>query len=105
MPMHQPHDSADDTVALFYHPAFLKHDAGYGHPESPERLKAILAALRRYGMVEGDLHTPGRVDMQLLEKVHDPRYIAAVEGIAARGGGYWDMDTHISPNSWDAALY
>lgn len=104
MPMHQPHDSADDSVALFYHPASLKHDAGYGHPESPDRLKAILAALRRYGIIEGDLHAPERVDMKLLEQVHDPRYIASVEAIAARGGGYWDLDTHISPDSWDAAL-
>jgi acetoin utilization deacetylase AcuC-like enzyme len=32
-------------TALFTHPACLLHDNGPGHPESPERLRAILAEL------------------------------------------------------------
>ncbi len=41
--------------------------------------------------------------MALLAEVHDPRYVAAVEKVAQRGGGYWDMDTYISPGSYRAA--
>src|SRR5437764_15020575 len=91
-------------VALFYHPDCLQHDSGYGHPESPERLRGILAALRERGVGEDDLILPEPVDLALLAQVHDERYIAAVEQVARRGGGYWDADTLISPGSSAAAL-
>ena len=32
-------------VGLVSHPAFLEHDMGSHHPESPERLRAILGQL------------------------------------------------------------
>ena len=32
-------------TALYYHPIFLEHDNGFGHPERPERLTATLEAL------------------------------------------------------------
>jgi acetoin utilization deacetylase AcuC-like enzyme len=35
-----------DAVRLYTHPACLLHDTGPGHPERPERLAAVLAALR-----------------------------------------------------------
>ena len=90
-------------MALFYHPAYLEHDASY-HPESAERLRGILAALRERGVGEDDLILPGPVDLDLLAQVHDERYIAAVEQVARRGGAYWDADTLISPGSYEAAL-
>ena len=36
-------------VGIVTHPAFLEHDMGPGHPESPERLRAILAMLESSG--------------------------------------------------------
>ena len=33
------------TTALITHPACLEHDTGPFHPESPDRLRAVLAAL------------------------------------------------------------
>jgi len=90
-------------VALFYHPAFLEHDTGM-HPESAARLRAIVAALRTVGVEESALIRPEPVNMALLSEVHDSRYIAAVEQVAERGGGYWDLDTHISPGSYQAAI-
>ena len=33
------------SVALFTHPDMLAHRPGVGHPESPERLQAVLDAL------------------------------------------------------------
>jgi acetoin utilization deacetylase AcuC-like enzyme len=44
------------------------------------------------------------VDRALLEDVHDPRYIDTVAEVARRGGGYWDLDTYISPGSYEAAI-
>jgi acetoin utilization deacetylase AcuC-like enzyme len=102
------HASSQDPglngVQLVYHPACLQHDSGFGHPESPERLRGILAALRQRGINEDDLQRPDPVDLGLLAEVHDERYIAAVEEVARRGGAYWDADTLISPGSYEAAL-
>ena len=33
------------TVALYTHPACLEHDMGQGHPERPDRLRAVQAAI------------------------------------------------------------
>lgn len=94
--------SGDEGLALFYHPAFLEHDTGY-HPESPQRLRAILAELERHGVPESALLKPEPVDLELLGEVHNPRYVAVLERASAQGGGYWDMDTYISPGSYRAA--
>ncbi len=90
-------------MALYYHPAYLEHDTG-SHPESARRLRGILAALERQGIPESSLLRPQAVDRALLEDVHDPRYIDAVAEVARRGGGAWDLDTYISPGSYDAAI-
>lgn len=96
---------ADPThgVALFYHPAFLKHDTG-DHPESAARLMGILAELERRGITPDRLRRPEPVSLQLLGQVHDPLYVKAVEETARAGGGYWDLDTYISEGSYDAAV-
>src|SRR5438552_2527615 len=103
--MHSAPNEPTSDVALFYHPAFLEHDSGYGHPESPARLRAILAALRERGIGEDDLIAPRVVNLDLLAQVHDARYMAAVERVAQHGGGHWDLDTFISHRSYEAALY
>ena len=92
-----------DSLALYYHPDTLLHDTDY-HPESPARLRAILAALEAYGMPESSLLTPGPVDLDLLGQVHDPRYIRVIEQVANSGGGLLDLDTVISEGSYRAAL-
>src|SRR4051794_8119108 len=94
----------DNRAVLFYHPLFLEHDSGYGHPESADRLRGILAALRARGISEDDLVRPRPADIGLVSELHDPRYLAVLEKAANSGGGYWDADTHISTASYEAAL-
>jgi acetoin utilization deacetylase AcuC-like enzyme len=101
--MSMEYADARPDVALFYHPAYLEHDTG-PHPESARRLRGILAALEKHGIPESSLLRPEPVDRALLEEVHDPRYIDTVAEIARSGGGYWDLDTYISPGSYDAAV-
>ena len=36
-------------TGLVYHPAYLEHDMGAGHPESPNRLRAIMQQLEQSG--------------------------------------------------------
>jgi acetoin utilization deacetylase AcuC-like enzyme len=42
--------------------------------------------------------------MPFMEKIHTPDYINRVRHIAERGGGMLDMDTPVSPQSYDIAL-
>ena len=46
-----PSGAAGDTMAtlLISHPSFLEHDTGPYHPERPDRLRAVLAALGKPG--------------------------------------------------------
>jgi acetoin utilization deacetylase AcuC-like enzyme len=93
---------AGTTTATFYHPLFLEHLTGRGHPERPERLTRILTELERVPL-------PGRVQSPVREAtreelawVHPPAYLealAALEGKSAQ----LDADTPVSPQSWRAA--
>ncbi|RMD67798.1 MAG: histone deacetylase family protein, partial [Gammaproteobacteria bacterium] len=40
------------TTALISHPDCLRHNMGPGHPERPERLRAIEEALKEAGIWE-----------------------------------------------------
>ncbi|MEO8288815.1 MAG: histone deacetylase [Chloroflexota bacterium] len=74
------------------------------HPESPDRLIGIVNALERAGIAESSLIRPEAVDLSLLSEVHDRRYVAVIEEVARNGGGHWDLDTYISPGSYEAAI-
>jgi acetoin utilization deacetylase AcuC-like enzyme len=91
------------ATAVYYHPLFLEHDAGDYHPESPDRLVAARRALLESGL---DLAwiTPEPATVEQVARVHSAAYIDTVRLIAERGGGSLDLDTTISPRSYDAAL-
>jgi acetoin utilization deacetylase AcuC-like enzyme len=89
------------AVPVFFHPICLEHEPGPGHPESPERLRVLLARLRPSPLAtltESPLAPPAE-----LAAVHDPGYLAMLEAAAERGGGVLDADTVMSAASWDAA--
>lgn len=93
------------TLAFISNPDCGRHDTGWGHPEHVGRLRAIPSALRN----EPELlmrvqHVESRHATEAeLAIAHDPRYIASVRDLAARGGGRFDADTVASEGSWDAA--
>ncbi len=96
-------------LPVIYSDEFLDHETGHFHPENPERLRAIVSALKEAvfaAEIEWRSPTPpqGREIMPLLEKAHTQRYIYKVQEIALTGGGYLDGDTPISPRSYDVAL-
>src|SRR5438445_1835524 len=98
-------DDALVSVPVVFHPATRLHNPGPGHPERPERIEAVLAALRApdlTGTVEWVEGRPAARDQ--LERVHSPVYLDALERVAHGGGGALDADTVMSRDSWDAAL-
>jgi acetoin utilization deacetylase AcuC-like enzyme len=89
---------------LFTHPSSLLHDTG-AHPERAARLVAIEEELERRGDLVLDRRESPAAETQLLDAVHDPRYVSAIEAFCAAGGGSLDPDTVAVPASWDAALH
>ena len=98
-------DTARRRVGFLYHPSFLAHDPGPGHPEGPERLLAICDHLKRTGFWETLAHLePPLATQETLALVHPARYILEIELACRRGPVRLDLDTAVSPGSWEAAV-
>ena len=92
-------------LRLYTHPACLQHDPGPGHPESPARLHAVLAALDRDRFAALDRIEAPRASIEALERVHDATYVARILASApGEGQARLDEDTLMSPASAEAAL-
>ena len=94
-------------TAYITHPACLKHDMGFGHPETPARIHAIEDRLIAAGLMPYlDCHEAAAATRADLQLVHDDIYI---DDILARspeqGLVYLDDDTVMNPHSLNAALY
>ena len=82
------------------------HEAHYqdGHPERPERIEALRKAIKRAGWWDDyPKLAPLALSRDLLEEIHTPAYLEALEAACARGASL-DMDTYTTPASWDLAL-
>ena len=79
----------------------LAHDAGPGHPERPERLRAVLNHLERASSLQrlgSRLATEDEIAV-----VHDPRLIELLAATAHRPRTVIDADTSTCAASWEAA--
>jgi acetoin utilization deacetylase AcuC-like enzyme len=92
-----------DAVRLYTHPACLLHDTGPGHPERPERLAAVLAALRASFPDLDPVDAPRASRMQL-QRVHADSLLTAILDAEPAGRIALDPDTMLSPASAEAAL-
>jgi len=83
---------------------FLLHET-YGHPERPERLRAIQERLRQAKLLEGRaVLEPEPASVETLALIHDRAYIAEIEAFARAGGGWLDPDTYVCRESYEVAL-
>jgi acetoin utilization deacetylase AcuC-like enzyme len=89
-------------IAIYYHPVFLEHDTGE-HPENMKRLVVATQLLKESGL-ELEWVAPELAPVSALARVHDADYIEAIRQVAEKGGGWMDMDTVVSPGSYEAAL-
>lgn len=95
-------------LPVIYADEFLLHETGWMHPEKPERLTAIVKALKATpwaDRLEWQHPTPveKRSIKSQLEKVHTPSYIESVRRVANQGGGFLDPDTPVSHRSYEVA--
>ncbi len=93
------------NTALFTHPACISHDTGLGHPESPERLKAVLSALETEQFYLLDRREAPLAEIEQITRVHHRTYVDHVlASIPKDGYAGLDPDTIVSPGSGEAAL-
>jgi acetoin utilization deacetylase AcuC-like enzyme len=92
-------------IAFVTHPQYLAHDAGLGHPERPERLRAVHDGIARAGLDDELVAVAPRPATKAdVELVHVPGYVDALERFCRSGGGRLDPDTAATAASWDVAL-
>ena len=93
------------TTLLVTHEACLQHDPGSHHPESPARLRAVLAALASGEFAALDRREAPRADLDAIGRVH-PRDFAErlLAAVPKQGHAAIDADTVLSPGSGEAAL-
>jgi acetoin utilization deacetylase AcuC-like enzyme len=92
-------------TGLVYHLAYLEHDMGAGHPESPRRLLAIMQQLGQSGTAARLTHIgPRKAEDEWITRVHTPGYVASLAQQApTKGRVSLDPDTSMSPGSLNAA--
>jgi acetoin utilization deacetylase AcuC-like enzyme len=93
------------TTLFITHPACLLHDTGYGHPERADRLRAIDDALAAPAFKALRREQAPRAELATIERLHPKAYVEMIRAsIPARDHKMLDMDTVVSPGSWEAAL-
>ena len=93
------------STLLLSHPACLNHLTPPGHPERPDRLRAVaevlgedrFKALTRAEAPDGDLDS--------VALCHGEHYITELRHVAPTSGlVYIDGDTSMSPGTWEAVM-
>ena len=95
------------TTALIHHPIYAKHDTGFGHPETRDRYRVVIDAIK----ADVDLGkrlvelTAEKASQGVVQAAHTKEHFKRVEGAFENGLDRLDADTVISMASFDASLY
>ncbi len=93
------------STLLISHPAFLEHLTPLGHPERPDRLRAIERALEAEKFQALARSQAPLASLETVALCHPMEYIVAVREAAPREGLiHLDADTAMSPGTFEAAL-
>ncbi|WP_375412557.1 histone deacetylase family protein [uncultured Bradyrhizobium sp.] len=93
------------TTLLLTHRASLDHLTPPGHPERPDRIRAVdqVLADSRFEKLVREQAPEGTLDLVTL--CHDEHYVEELRRIAPdRGLIYLDGDTSMSPGTWEAVM-
>ena len=91
-----------EKVLLLSDELMVRHDPGPGHPERPDRLRAIVAEVDRnpnQGLVRAK---PRAATREQVERVHAANYVDRIDALRGRSAQL-DPDTAVSQQSVDAA--
>jgi len=93
------------TTLLLSHRSSLDHQTPPGHPERPDRIRAIEQVLgeSRFDKLVREQAPEGTLDSVTL--CHNEHYISELRHIAPQSGLiYLDADTSMSPGTWEAVM-
>jgi len=74
------------------HPSSIDHDTGFGHPERPDRIRAIERELERRDWLGFERREAPEATQEQLLAVHPQEHVEAVRELSARAGAF-DLDT------------
>jgi acetoin utilization deacetylase AcuC-like enzyme len=87
------------------HPASLDHQTPLGHPERPDRIRAIERALEKERFTALIRDLAPMAEMESLTLAHPEEHVARLRDISPREGLVRiDEDTVMSPGTYEAAL-
>jgi acetoin utilization deacetylase AcuC-like enzyme len=93
------------STLLISHPAFLEHLTPLGHPERPDRLRAIERALEAEKFQTLARSQAPLASLETIALCHPMEYIIEVREASPREGLiHLDADTAMSPGTFEAAL-
>jgi acetoin utilization deacetylase AcuC-like enzyme len=94
------------NLGLIYHPDYLKHDTGSGHPERPQRLESLIQHLLTTPLWSSMSHLrPSPASLDAIHLIHPERHTAMVKVRCQVGEIMLDEgDTRVCKDSYDIAL-
>jgi acetoin utilization deacetylase AcuC-like enzyme len=93
------------TTRLYTHPIYLEHVTPPGHPERPDRLRAVERALADEAFADLDRKQATAGDEADVLYAHPEEYLERIRrAIPEEGIGRIDADTCVSPKSFEAAM-
>jgi acetoin utilization deacetylase AcuC-like enzyme len=95
--------AASRVTAVVEDSHFLDHRGPAGHPERPERLTAVHAALapRRDRL---DALAPRPATREEILRIHSPDHVDRISRACETAPAHLDPDTYVSPESFDVGL-
>lgn len=89
---------------IFTDPVFARHEMPRGHPERAERMAAVTRALAHPDIAKLEQRPSVEAGYDALAKVHPSVFLDRISSVVPEEGMVsLDPDTHMGPNSWDAA--
>jgi acetoin utilization deacetylase AcuC-like enzyme len=93
------------TTLYIHHPAVLEHQTPTGHPERPDRIRAIEKAVAQDRFAALNRMEAPFADIASVVLAHPEPYVRAIEEAAPRTGLVQiDADTLMSPGTYEAVM-
>jgi acetoin utilization deacetylase AcuC-like enzyme len=93
------------TTLLLTHRASLDHLTPPGHPERPDRIRAVAQVLGESRFEKLVQQEAPEGTLELVRLCHDEHYVEELRRVAPDNGlVYLDGDTSMSPGTWEAVM-